>query len=109
MPGDILHIQAGTVMPADCRIISSQGLTVDHSFIPSCLNANSGPTKLRAEPDEEDSSLHRANCAALAASAVVGGSGLGLVTRTGESVVGMVLLRQYCNLGWADFVSLALG
>mmetsp|Transcript_25881 Transcript_25881/g.40517 ORF Transcript_25881/g.40517 Transcript_25881/m.40517 type:complete len:294 (-) Transcript_25881:234-1115(-) len=109
VPGDVLHLKAGSVVPADCRIIESQSLVIDHSFLPSFFHPVRGGFTLRADPDQEDSALLSSRCAALTAGTVVSGSGTGLVTRTGEGVVGVVLLRQLCKLSWSDCLALAVG
>ena len=80
--GDIVSLRAGRVVPADIRLISSEGLLIDESAI----TGNQTPVrKDHTRVFEREVPIgERVNCA-FAGTVVVGGRGDGIVTATGMS------------------------
>ncbi len=84
VPGDIVHLSAGDVVPADCALLESEDLTVDLSL----LTGESTPVERSAEP--VDSLAGSARLVALrpllpAAAAVATGSAVAVVFATGPA------------------------
>jgi len=77
--GDVLEIETGDVIAADCRVMDATGLAVDESALTGePVSAAKGPAAVAADaPLAERSSMLYAGTAALA------GSGVGLVVATG--------------------------
>jgi calcium-translocating P-type ATPase len=78
VPGDVLLIQEGESVPADCRLIEAHGLRVNLAT----LTGEALPQGRSAKPVAEDSPLAARNLL-LAGSAVVAGTARALVYATG--------------------------
>ena len=81
VPGDIVLLRTGEIVPADLRIASSAGFLVDRSI----LTGESVPELASTEPDQAGSALTERRSLAFAGTAVVGGRGEGIVIATGPS------------------------
>lgn len=78
IPGDVLILQEGDNVPADCRLVESFALRVNNATI----TGESLPKSRDAEPsDEED--MNQSRNILLAGTSVVSGSGRALVFATG--------------------------
>lgn len=90
VPGDVIQLVAGDVVPADCALLESQDLSVDISM----LTGETLPVERSVEPVERRSGRPRIETLAPllpAGAAVVTGSALALVFATGpQSSVGLV-------------------
>jgi calcium-translocating P-type ATPase len=78
VPGDVLLLDAGDDIPADCRLLEAHGLRVNNATI----TGESLPLAREASPCSEDDLLHARNVL-LAGTSVVSGEGRGLVFATG--------------------------
>ena len=81
VPGDIVLLRTGEVVPADLRIAWGAGLLVDRSI----LTGESVPELASTEPDPADSAMPERRCMAYSGTAVVGGRGEGIVVATGPA------------------------
>ncbi|MEK6917778.1 MAG: magnesium-translocating P-type ATPase [Nanoarchaeota archaeon] len=82
VPGDIVHLYVGDVVPADLRIISSQSLFVNQST----LTGESIPSeKISFAIKLNGNSITDLNNIAFMGSSIVSGSGVGVVVSTGLS------------------------
>jgi P-type Ca2+ transporter type 2C len=81
VPGDIVLLQGGDVVPADIRITGAQRLLVDRSV----LTGESLPEEGRVEPDPADAQLASRHSIAYSGTSIVGGRGEGLVVAIGQS------------------------
>ena len=79
--GDIIFMQAGDIVPADCRILESNGFTVDNSI----LTGESEPYELDVHTTHENQ-LSSRNMA-FYSTFVVRGTAKAVVTRTGINTV----------------------
>jgi Mg2+-importing ATPase len=75
VPGDIIALEVGDVVPADLRLIDSTGLECDEQV----LTGESLPVEKSAEPDPDG----RLSCA-LMGTVVRAGSAMGVVVETGQ-------------------------
>jgi len=97
VPGDVVHLAAGDLVPADCRLIACDGLRIQES----ALTGESEPvvkTAAASGSDEDHSSPDRTNMA-LMGTMVVHGRGTGAVTATGMAtelgqVAGMIQIQE---------------
>lgn len=81
VPGDIILVKAGSVVPADCRLIESNGLLIDEA----ALTGESFPVEKQVAPIHEATALaQRTNCLFLGTHAS-SGSGTALVMRIGRN------------------------
>lgn len=78
VPGDILALEAGDLVPADCRLIQSFGLQVNNATV----TGESTPLGRDALPCDEDDPLHSRNLV-LAGTTIVSGEARALVYATG--------------------------
>ncbi|MFI4977275.1 MAG: magnesium-translocating P-type ATPase [Solirubrobacterales bacterium] len=79
VPGDIVRLAVGDVVPADLRLLHADGLECDEAV----LTGESLPAEKRSDPiTAPESSLDLASCAFMG-TVVREGSGLGVVVRTG--------------------------
>ena len=79
VPGDVVDLQLGQVVPADMRLLSTAGLECDESV----LTGESVPAEKSAEPVAADTALAELRCCALMGTVVRAGSGTGVVVSTG--------------------------
>ncbi|MCZ2154568.1 MAG: magnesium-translocating P-type ATPase [Bryobacterales bacterium] len=91
VPGDIVHLSAGDMVPADIRLTASKDLFISQS----ALSGESLPVEKFAEgqcPQSADALEHPKLC--LMGTSVVSGSGTGVVVQTGARTVFGVLAQQ---------------
>jgi Ca2+-transporting ATPase len=81
VPGDIILLEAGDVVPADCRLLAAEGL----SILESSLTGESEPVEKwqAALDDQDDISLGDQVNMAFMGTAVVHGHGRAVITATG--------------------------
>jgi len=79
VPGDLVLLRTGDVVPADLRLIRSEAMTFDRSV----LTGESLPEPASIEPDPEGAALAERRSIAYGGTAVVGGRGQGVVIATG--------------------------
>jgi P-type Ca2+ transporter type 2C len=80
VPGDIVLVRVGDVVPADLRLVRAERLALDRSI----LTGESLPELARIEPDPADSTLSDRRCVAYSGTSVVGGRGEGIVVAIGS-------------------------
>lgn len=78
VPGDILVLQAGDDIPADCRLVEAFGVRVNNATV----TGESLPQARNAEPSKEDE-LHLARNVLLAGTSLVSGEARAVVFATG--------------------------
>ncbi len=90
VPGDVVQIGVGDVMPADLRLLKAEGLECDEAV----LTGESLPAEKQAqEVASPESPLELASCGFMG-TVVHEGSGFGLVVRTGaDTEFGTIALR----------------
>jgi P-type Ca2+ transporter type 2C len=79
VPGDIVLLQGGDVVPADVRMVRADRLLVDRS----ALTGESIPEEASTEPDAEDAAITARRSIAYSGTSVVGGRGEGIVVAIG--------------------------
>ena len=79
VPGDIVLLQAGDIVPADLRITRAERLLIDRSV----LTGESIPEDARVDPDAPDAPLASRRAIAYSGTSVVGGRGEGIVIAIG--------------------------
>ncbi|MCM2563610.1 HAD-IC family P-type ATPase [Lutimaribacter sp. EGI FJ00015] len=80
VPGDIVVLEAGDKVPADLRLIDVAGLRVEEAM----LTGESVPVRKVSQPVEADASLGDRRAMAFSGTMVTEGTGLGVVTATGQ-------------------------
>jgi cation-transporting ATPase I len=80
VPGDLVYLEAGDAVPADCRLIEANGLEVDESP----LTGESAPVEKDLIPTFAAAVAER-TCMVYDGTSVVAGSGAALVVATGEA------------------------
>jgi P-type Ca2+ transporter type 2C len=80
VPGDVVLLQGGDVVPADIRIGRTDRLLIDRSV----LTGESLPEDGRVEPDPTDAPLASRHSIAYSGTSVVGGRGEGIVVAVGQ-------------------------
>ncbi len=80
VPGDVVLLRTGDVVPADLRLTRADALSFDRSV----LTGESLPESASVEPDPEGAALAECRSVGYAGTAVVGGRGEGVVTATGR-------------------------
>jgi P-type Mg2+ transporter len=79
VPGDVVRIGVGDVVPADLRLLEANGLECDESI----LTGEAAPAEKRAEPvAAPESPIDLASCAFMG-TVVRAGNGVGVVVQTG--------------------------
>ena len=81
VPGDVVLLRVGDVVPADLRFVRSDALTIDRSI----LTGESLPEEASAAPDREDAALADRRSMAYSGTSVVLGRGEGIVVATGPN------------------------
>jgi Ca2+-transporting ATPase len=81
VPGDLVLLRTGDVVPADLRLVRAEVLAFDRSV----LTGESLPEQASTEPDPEGAALADCHAIAYGGTAVVGGRGEGVVVSTGLS------------------------
>jgi P-type Mg2+ transporter len=81
VPGDVTRLEVGDVVPADVRIIASNGLECDEAV----LTGESMPAPKRTDPVVDASSPTDLPSCAFMGTVVRAGSGVGVVVRTGAT------------------------
>jgi Ca2+-transporting ATPase len=79
VPGDIVLIAVGDVVPADLRLTSADALLIDRAV----LTGESVPEPSSTEPDDRDAPIVDQHAMAFAGTRVVQGRGEGIVVATG--------------------------
>lgn len=79
VPGDVVLLRTGDIVPADLRVSRADTLLVDRSV----LTGESMPELASIEPDEVDAVVADRRSMVFAGTAVVGGHGEGIVVATG--------------------------
>jgi Ca2+-transporting ATPase len=79
VPGDLVLLRTGDVVPADLRLVRAEALAFDRSV----LTGESLPEEASTEPDPEGAALADCHSIAYGGTAVVGGRGEGVVVATG--------------------------
>jgi calcium-translocating P-type ATPase len=80
VPGDIIEVGAGDLVPADCRLLEASGLEVDESS----LTGESLPVSKRPEPTSADMVAERTSML-YDTTAIAAGSAVAVVTEVGDS------------------------
>ena len=81
VPGDVVLLRAGDVVPADLRIVRADQLLADRST----LTGESVPEAASAEPDDPAAPLAERRSLLHAGTSVVGGRATGIVVATGTA------------------------
>lgn len=79
VPGDIVLIEAGDKVPADLRLITAHGMSVQEAI----LTGESVPVEKHIEPVAADAPLGDRSCMAFSGTLVTSGQGKGVVVATG--------------------------
>lgn len=81
--GDVIHLAAGDMIPADLRILEAKDLFVSQS----ALTGESEPVEKTGLPDSREIPALQKRCLAFTGSSVVSGSARGVVTAVGDGTV----------------------
>ena len=81
VPGDIVLLRSGDIVPADLRLLRAERLLMDRSL----LTGESVPEAGDAHPDPAEAPLAERRSMAWAGTAIVGGRGEGVVTAIGPA------------------------
>jgi P-type Ca2+ transporter type 2C len=81
VPGDVVLLQGGDVVPADLRVTRSERLLLDRSV----LTGESIPEEARVPPDALEASLTARRAIGYSGTSVVGGRGEGIVVAIGAN------------------------
>ncbi|MBF8290728.1 MAG: family hydrolase [Chloroflexi bacterium] len=81
VPGDVVLLRGGDIVPADLRVLRADRLLLDRSV----LTGESVPEPARTEPDPPDAPLADRHSIAYASTSVVGGRGEGIVIAIGAA------------------------
>ncbi len=95
VPGDIIELKAGDLIPADLRVVRAKDLTVSQSS----LTGESRPQDKTAEPqDSTDENLLHARNVCFMGTSVLSGSGLGVVVTTGRNTYFGAMARAVADV-----------
>ena len=87
VPGDVVLLRTGDLLPADLRVVRAESLLVDRSV----LTGESIPEPARVEPDAPGAGVTDRHAVAYSGTSVVGGRGEGIVVAIGqETEVGLI-------------------
>ena len=81
--GDVIHLAAGDMIPADLRILEAKDLFVSQS----ALTGESEPVEKTGLPDSREIPALQKRCLAFTGSSVVSGSARGVVAAVGDGTV----------------------
>ena len=81
VPGDLVLLRVGDVVPADTRLTAVSGIAFDRSS----LTGESMPETGSLEPDPAGTSILDSRCVAYAGTSVIRGAGEGIVIATGPA------------------------
>ena len=90
VPGDVVQLRTGDVVPADLRVVRSHALAIDRSV----LTGESLPESATTEPDPPGLPLPERRAVVYAGTAVVAGRGEGVVVATGPRTEVGAIARQ---------------
>lgn len=79
VPGDIVLLEAGDKVPADLRLVSAYGMSIQEAI----LTGESVPVAKHVKPVEPDAALGDRACVAFSGTLVTSGQGKGVVVATG--------------------------
>lgn len=82
VPGDVVHLAAGDLVPADGRVVAARDFFVNQSFLTGesfPVEKHAGPAQMRAEAGADDP------CAIFTGTSVISGSATMVVTATGRA------------------------
>ena len=80
VPGDVIELQLGEVVPADVRLLRADGLECDESV----LTGESSPAEKSPEPVSAGAAVSELTSCALMGTVVASGAGRGVVVTTGR-------------------------
>ncbi|GAA3720412.1 cation-transporting P-type ATPase [Oceanisphaera sediminis] len=80
MPGDIVLLEAGDKVPADLRLITAHGMSVQEAI----LTGESVPVEKQTKPVAANAPLGDRSCMCFSGTLVVSGQGRGVVVATGS-------------------------
>lgn len=83
VPGDVIALQAGSQIPADCRVITARDLSVDESS----LTGESFATEKRAGLCPLSAPLSERSNSVFAGTHVISGTGIAVVVSTGFNTI----------------------
>lgn len=87
VPGDIIKLEAGDLVPADARLIDVSELSIDESP----LTGESVPVSKETDPIDEESQVADRKNMAFKGTAVTNGKGIAVIVRTGmETEIGSI-------------------
>ncbi|KAL0252078.1 hypothetical protein GEMRC1_001290 [Eukaryota sp. GEM-RC1] len=81
VPGDIMYLRTGQRVPADCRILEANDLSIDES----ALTGESDPVLKMTSPLEEERALGIPKNMGFSSTIVTEGDGVAVVTKTGDN------------------------
>ncbi|HST28047.1 MAG TPA: magnesium-translocating P-type ATPase [Rudaea sp.] len=81
VPGDIVFLSAGDMVPADLRLLNAKDLFINQA----ALTGESMPVEKFAAPDAEATTALEARCLCFMGSNVISGSAMGVITATGAN------------------------
>jgi len=81
VPGDVVLLEAGDKVPADLRMLTAHGMSVQEAI----LTGESMPVEKHIEPVAADAPLGDRSCMAFSGTLVTAGQGKGVVVATGGS------------------------
>jgi magnesium-transporting ATPase (P-type) len=80
VPGDLVYLEPGDKVPADCRLLMCFGMFVDEAV----LTGESLPSEKHTQASEQNSALGDRHCMVYSGTIVRAGQGTALVVETGE-------------------------
>ena len=83
VPGDIVLLEAGDKVPADLRLLTAHGMSVQEAI----LTGESVPVEKHTGPVAGDAALGDRSCMAFSGTLVTTGQGKGIVVGTGLSLI----------------------
>lgn len=88
VPGDVVVLERGMILPADMRVVESNGLRLDESVL---TGESVQKPKQSAQLHEQDVSIADQNNLVFSGTSITTGSGLGVVVATGQlSAIGKI-------------------